>query len=67
MTTTGNLTGTLGGTLVMAADGSYTYDPHSIPNFETLSLGTTSKPSATRSADGHGDYRRLDADDHGEH
>ena len=51
---------------MIAADGSYTYDPNSIPDLENLSLGTTSKPSATRSADGHGDYGRLDADDHGD-
>ena len=50
----------------MAADGSYTYDPHSIPDLENLSLGTH-----TRHLQLHGDGRprrrigRLDADDHG--
>ena len=39
MTTTGNLTGSLGGTVVMAADGSYSYSPTSIPTLETLALG----------------------------
>src|SRR5204862_278672 len=39
VTTTGNLTGSLGGTVVMAADGSYSYDPTSIPTLENLSLG----------------------------
>src|SRR5438128_1130737 len=39
VTTTGPLAGSLGGTLVMAADGSYSYNPTSIPTLETLSLG----------------------------
>src|ERR1051325_2989803 len=55
VTTTGNLTGSLGGTLVMAADGSYSYDPHSIPNIETLALGDHVETFSYSVADGHGD------------
>src|SRR6202162_2812441 len=55
VTTTGNLTGSLGGTLVMAADGSYTYDPHSIPGVENLALGAHPETFNYSIADGHGD------------
>ena len=55
MTTTGTLTGSLGGKLVMAADGSYTYDPASIPTIETLALGTHLETFSYTVSDGHGD------------
>jgi VCBS repeat-containing protein len=55
VTTTGNLTGSLGGTLVMAADGSYTYDPHSIAGIESLPLGPQLETFNYSIADGHGD------------
>src|SRR4051812_7361799 len=51
----GNLTGSLGGKVVMAADGSYTYDPTSIPTLETLSLGDHVETFTYSIADGHGD------------
>src|SRR5664280_1896623 len=55
VTTTGALTGSLGGTLVMAADGSYSYDPHSIPGIENLALGAHLETFSYSIADGHGD------------
>ena len=55
VTTTGTLTGSLGGKLVMAADGSYTYDPASIPTIETLALGTHLETFSYTVSDGHGD------------
>ena len=39
VTTTGNLTGSLGGTVVMAADGSYSYAPPSIAGIENHQCG----------------------------
>ena len=68
MTTTGNLTGSLGGTLVMAADGSYSYDPNSIPDVENLSLGAhveTFSYTVSGRPRRRSDARR--SDDHGEH
>src|SRR5207237_1087664 len=47
--------GWLGGTVVMAADGSYTYDPTSIPTIESLSLGDHVETFSYSIADGHGD------------
>ena len=41
----------------MAADGSYSYDPHSIPNVENLSLGDHVETFSYTAADGHGDDR----------
>src|SRR5437016_892951 len=55
VTTTGPLAGSLGGTLVMAADGSYSYNPTSIPTLETLSLGDHVETFNYSIADGHGD------------
>src|SRR4029077_26654 len=55
VTTTGPLTGSLGGTLVMAADGSYTYNPDSIPTIESLPLGAHVETFSYSIADGHGD------------
>src|SRR5436853_622725 len=40
---------------LMAADGSYTYDPTSIPTLETLSLGDHVETFTYSIADGHGD------------
>ena len=39
----------------MAADGSYTYDPNSIPSVENLSLGDHTDTFSYTAADGHGD------------
>src|SRR5689334_1012154 len=39
----------------MAADGSYTYDPHSIPGIENLALGDHVETFSYSIADGHGD------------
>src|ERR1700693_4211838 len=39
----------------MAADGSYTYDPHSIPGIENLALGPHTETFNYSIADGHGD------------
>src|SRR5204862_35642 len=52
----GDLIGTgLGGTLHLQADGSYSYDPHSIPNIETKALGTYTDTFTYTAQDGHGD------------
>ena len=62
MTTTGSLTGSLGGTLVMAADGSYTYDPAQHPGpRDPHARGTHVETFSYTATDGHGDDRTLDA------
>src|SRR5207237_956506 len=55
VTTTGNLTGSLGGTMVMAADGSYSYAPLSFPNVATMAISALSLHVALPISDGHGD------------
>src|SRR5450756_2280588 len=39
----------------MAADGTYTYNPDSIPTIETLALGTHLETFSYTVSDGHGD------------
>src|SRR5437868_282662 len=47
--------GSLGGKMVMAADGSYSYNPTSIPTLETLSLGDHVETFYFSIQDGHDD------------
>ena len=46
---------TLGATVTLAADGSYTYDPESISGLENLAVGTYTDSFSYTAADGHGD------------
>ena len=45
---------TLGATVTLAADGSYTYDPESISGLENLAVGTYTDSFSYTAADGHG-------------